>query len=151
MTDASSIPVGPIVQFLDPYIQMAAMALITAFVGWAATTYHRWTGKDMAAADQEKLQKAIDDAAGVIFAGAEAGISTQSIHVGDPRIVAQAGRIGAFMPAIVNGLGLNADSLAHMIAGALGKLQAQSSTANAAPAVADAKMASAPTVAAATQ
>ena len=126
---SDSIPVAPIIQFLDPYIQAIAMALITAFIGWAATTYHRWTGKDMAAADQAKLQKAVDDAAGIIFAGAEAGISTQSIHVGDPRIVAQAGRIGAFMPAIVGGLGLNADTIAHMITGAIGKLQAQSSTA----------------------
>ena len=94
MTDVTSIPLGPLVSAVAPLLASIGVALLGVGVTWFAARYRAWTHKDMAQADQNALKQSINTAAGVIFASAEAGISTQSIHVSDPRIATQVAHIG---------------------------------------------------------
>ena len=125
MTDANSIPLAPIVAILDPYIQ----AVVTALVGLAVTYFialvHRWQGKAMANADQAKLRQAAKDAAGIVIANAEAGISNVSIHSNDPRIAAAASKVIAMAPGVAAITGFTADAFSHLITAEVGRLQAQ--------------------------
>jgi hypothetical protein len=102
------------------------VALLGAGVTWFAARYRAWTHRDLAQADQNALKQSINTAAGVIFASAEAGISTQSIHVSDPRIATQVAHIAALLPTLPEQVGVTPDSLARLILGRLGELQAQS-------------------------
>lgn len=146
--DSTGIPIEPIASALMPYLVDITTVLVGAGVTWWSANYHRWTGKEMAQADKDTLAKAVNDAAGVIFAGAEAGISTQSIHPGDPRIANQANRVAVIIPDILTKLGLTPDGVAHAIAGKLGALQAASQTAPPAAVIvsapSDAKLLAAP-------
>jgi hypothetical protein len=126
MTDVTSVPLGPIVSTVAPLLASIGVALLGGAVTWFAARYRAWTHKDMAQADENALKQSINTAAGVIFASAEAGISTQSIHVSDPRIATQVAYIAAFLPALLQQVGVTPDSLSRLILGRLGELQAQS-------------------------
>lgn len=125
MTDANSISAAPFVAILAPYINVAVTALVGAAVTWFVALVHRWTGKDMASADQAKLRQAAQDAAGLVFANAEAGISSVSIHSSDPRIASAAAKVVALEPAIASLSGFTPDAFAHIVTAELGRLQAQ--------------------------
>ena len=123
MSDVISL--APIAQTLEPFAVSLAATLVTGFVGWWATTYRRWTGKQMAQADQDTLSSAINTAAGSIFASAEAGISSASIHVSDPRIASAVATVSTYLPMVIRMTGVTPDELARRIHGRLGELQAQ--------------------------
>ena len=128
MTDASqAVSAAPFIAIISPFINAAVTALVGAGVAWFAVQVRRWTGHAMAQADQDKLRQAAQDAAGVIFAGAEAGVSATSIKVGDPRVVSAANKIAASIPAVLAVAGApSPDDVAHLITAELGRLQAQS-------------------------
>lgn len=125
MADVNSISAAPFVAILAPYINVAVTALVGAAVTWFVALVHRWTGRAMADADQAKLRQAAQDAAGLVFANAEAGISSISIHSSDPRIAAAAGKILMLEPAVASLSGFTPAAFAHLVTSALGKLQAQ--------------------------
>lgn len=133
MTDASqAVSAAPFIAIVSPFINAAVTALVGVGVTWFAVQVNRWTGHAMADADQAKLRQAAQDAAGVIFAGAEAGISATSINVGDPRVASAAKKIVATIPAALAVTGApDPDAVAHMITAELGKMQAQSAPATA--------------------
>ena len=127
MTDSTqAVSAAPFVAIAAPFINAIVTALVGVAATWFAVQYHRWTGRAMAQADQDKLRQAAQDAAGVIFAGAEAGISATSIKVGDPRVVSAANKIAATIPGVIALTGVTTDGVAHMVTAEIGKMQAQS-------------------------
>jgi hypothetical protein len=127
MTDANSVSAAPLVADMAPYINLLVTALVGAAVTWFIALVNRWTGKEMAAADQAKLRQAAQDAAGMVFANAEAGISSVSIHASDPRIWAAVSKAVSLAPQIADITGFTPNVFAHMIVSELGRMQAQTS------------------------
>jgi hypothetical protein len=117
MTDANSVSAAPLVADMAPYINLLVTALVGAAVTWFIALVNRWTGKEMAAADQAKLRQAAQDAAGMVFA----------IHASDPRIWAAVSKAVSLAPQIADITGFTPNVFAHMIVSELGRMQAQTS------------------------
>jgi hypothetical protein len=135
MSDPSVVSAAPFMEILSPYINAVVQVVVAAGVSYGAFLWHKWTGREIAQADQDKVTKAAQDQAGIIFAKGEAGISTESIKVTDPRIQASAQFLQRALKTTLDATGTTPDDVAHAVQAELGKLQAQStSTAPAAPA-----------------
>lgn len=134
MVDANAVPLEPIMMALAPYVISIGGALTTAFVGWVAANYHKRTNLDMTDASKASLQAAINTAAGAIFAAGERGISTEVIHMTDPRITVATNTLEVYLPKIIESLGITPDGIAKQIQGRLGELQASAPAVVAPPA-----------------
>jgi hypothetical protein len=129
MTNSTSmIAAAPIVDALRPIIS----ALVTTMVGLALTfgvaLLSRWTGVTLQSTYVDSLRRAAQTEAGVLVAEAADNLSSRSISVASPSIAAAAARIAAAMPEAVNAVGMTPEGLSRLVAGEIGKLQAQATT-----------------------
>lgn len=124
-----TIALAPLAQALDPIINAVVSIALGAAATYAAYLYHRWTGREMAAADQATLRQAAKDGAGVIFAQAEAGFSNASIRTSNPIVADACRRIVATVPEVLVATGVTPEMVAHMVTAEVGKLQAQAAPA----------------------
>jgi hypothetical protein len=123
----SAIAVGPIAEALRPTIS----AVVTAIVGVAVTLgvalLKKWTGVTLQSAYVDSLRQAAQTEAGVLVAEAADNLSSRSITVTSPTVAAAAARIAAAMPEAMKAVGTTPDDIGRLVAGEIGKLQANAS------------------------
>lgn len=118
------VSVAPLVVDLKPYIDVLVDAVITAGVGIVAFYVQRYTGRQITALQQKELAAKLDSLAGAEVAKAEAGFSTEVIHINDPRVATIANAAIEALPKLAADLGATPANIAVQAQGALGKLQA---------------------------
>jgi hypothetical protein len=129
MTDsASPIAAGPIVEALRPLISAVVTAMVGLAVTFGVTLLKKWTGVTLQSAHVDSLRQAAQTEAGVLVAEAADNLSSRSISVTSPAIVAAAKRIAAAMPETVRAAGKTPDDLGRLVVGEIGKLQAKAAT-----------------------
>jgi hypothetical protein len=136
MTNSTSvIAAAPIVDALRPIIS----AVVTTIIGLALTfgvgLLSRWTGVTLQSTYVDSLRQAAQTEAGVLVAEAADNLSSRSIPLASPAIAAAAARIAAAMPQAVKAVGMTPDTLGRLVAGEIGKLQAQATTISVHPSI----------------
>jgi len=126
MTDVStSVSLQPFVDSLAPYVTTVVVAVVGGGVTFAVKTFHRWVGTKVDEAQMDAIRKAAQTEAGVMVAQAEDNLAHRSISVSDPAVISAAARIGVALPGIIKAMGITPDGLGRIVAGEIGKLQAQ--------------------------
>jgi hypothetical protein len=121
----NTVAVAPFVAALQPYLTAAATAIVGGAITLAATTFRRWTGVQIDATNLAAVRAAAEDEAGKAVAAAEDNLATRNIDVSS-QVVAEAARaIANRLPDELKASGVKPGDLNHMIAGAIGQLQAQ--------------------------
>jgi hypothetical protein len=129
MTDsASTIAAGPIVEALRPMISAVVTAMVGVAVTFGVALLKRWTGVTLQSAYVDSLRQAAQTEAGVLVAEAADNLSFRCISVTSPAIAAAAARIAAAMPEAVRAVGKTQEDLGRLVAGEIGKLQAQATS-----------------------
>lgn len=126
MTDtATAIAAAPLVAALQPFLTAVATTLIGVAVPFACAKFAEWTGFAFQAAAIQRLTAEAQTEAGVAIAEAGDNLASRAIPVGHPIVVAAAARIVATLPTVMVAAGVTPASVARMVAGEIGKLQAQ--------------------------
>ena len=126
MSDSSTvISAAPAVNALAPLLQAVVATVVSGAVAFGVALFTRWTGVTVEAAYAETLRKAAATEAGVLVAEAADNLSSRSIAVTSPAVAAAAARISAALPEAMNAVGMSPEALARLVAGEIGKLQAQ--------------------------
>jgi hypothetical protein len=121
----TTIAAAPFVAALQPYLTAAATAIVGGAITLAAATFRKWTGVQVDAANLAAVRAAAEDEAGKAVAAAEDNLAARKIDV-NSQVVAEAARaIANRLPEELKASGVNPGDLNHMIAGAIGQLQAQ--------------------------
>jgi len=131
MTDiTNAIAAAPIVTALQPYITAVVGSAITALIGVAVAAFTKWTGVEVSAAYTEAIERAAATEAGKLIAGAADNLSNTSIPVGSPLVAEAVERIltADHLQKPIAATGMTPDRLASIVAGEIGKLQAQTPT-----------------------
>src|SRR6204780_3437255 len=129
MTDsASAIAVGAIVEPLHPIISAVVAATVGVAVTFGVALLKRWTGVTLQSAYVDSLRQAAQTEAGVLVAEAADNLSSRSITVTSPAIVAAAARIATAMPDAVRAVGKTPEDLSRLVAGEIGKRLAHATT-----------------------
>ena len=131
---SAAIAVGPFVAALEPYIVSAVGAAIAGLISFGVALFTRWTGVTVQAAYAASLRQAAQTEAGVLIAEASDNLSSKSISVTSPAVAAAAQRIAAALPEAMQAVGMTPDALSRLVAGEIGKLQAQTLAVSAPPA-----------------
>ena len=124
---------APVLAALSPFLQAVAAAVASGAVTLALAMFARWTGVTINAAHADSLRKAAQTEAGVLVAEAVDDLASRSVPTNSPAVAAAAERIATTLPDAIKALGMTPDALARLVAGEIGKLQAQT-TAIATPA-----------------
>jgi hypothetical protein len=126
MTDSVSvIAAGPIVEALRPVLTTVVTGVVGVAVTFGVALLKRWTGVTLQSAYVDSLRQAAQTEAGILVAEAADNLSSRSIAVTSPAIAAAAARIAAAMPEAVRAVGKTPEDLGRLVAGEIGKLQAQ--------------------------
>jgi hypothetical protein len=126
MTDpTTAVSAAPLVAFVQPYISAVVTALIGAAVTYGGYLFHKLTGATLDVAADAAIRKWAASEAGALVAEAADNLSSRSIPVGSAMVAAAVTRLEAVLPDEVKQLGFTPDHLATIIAGEIGKLQAQ--------------------------
>ncbi len=129
MTD-TAIAAAPFIALAQPYAVAIAGVLVPALIGWGVNEFSKWTGVKIDAALEAKVQAAAGTEAGQLIAAASDNLATAKIHVGSPVVASAASNIAEKMPNILKALGLDEGHVKAMVAGEVGKLQAQMTSVN---------------------
>jgi nitrogen fixation protein FixH len=134
MTDsAPAIAAAPIVDALRPIISAVVTTIVGVAVTFAVALLTRWTGVTLQSTYVDSIRQAAQTEAGVLIAEAADNLSSRSIPVASPAIVAAAARITATMPEAMKAVGMTPDALQRLVAGEIGKLQAQATAVSVPP------------------
>jgi hypothetical protein len=126
MTDpATAVSAAPLVAFVQPYISAVVTALIGGAVTYGGYVFHKLTGSVLDDSAETAIRKWASSEAGALVAEAADNLSSRSIPVGSAMIAAAVTRLEAVLPDEVKWLGFTPDHLATIVAGEIGKLQAQ--------------------------
>ena len=125
---AAAIAAGPIVEALRPIISAVIAATVGVAVTFGVALLKRWTGVTLQSAYIDSLRQAAQTEAGILVADAADNLSSRSITVTSPAIAAAAARIATAMPDAVRAVGKTPEDLSRLVAGEIGKLQAQATT-----------------------
>lgn len=129
MTDpTSAIPAAPIVDALRPIISAVVTTIVGIAVTFGVALLTKWTGVTLQSTYVDSIRQAAQTEAGVLIAEAADNLSSRSIPVTSPAIAAAAARIAAAMPEAMKAAGMTPDALKRLVAGEIGKLQAQATT-----------------------
>lgn len=126
-----AIIIQPWVELLQPYLLAIATAAVPVLAAWLAPLLKKYLHVSLTAGQLAQLDSYATTQAGAIIASGAAGISSETIHVNDPRIAAAANALPTEAKVIAAALGVSPDAVVH---GALGKLQSAAPAAAAAPA-----------------
>jgi hypothetical protein len=136
MTNSTSvIAAAPIVDALRPIISAVVTTIIGLAVTFGVALLSRWTGVALQSTFVDSLRQAAQTEAGVLVAEAADNLSSRSIPVASPAVAAAANRIAAAMPEAVKAVGMTPDALGRLVAGEIGKLQAQATTISVHPSI----------------
>ena len=134
MSDASTlVPAAPAVAALAPIAQAIVATVVSGAVTFGVALFTRWTGLTVQAAYADALRNAAQTEAGALVAEAADNLASRAIPVTSPAVAAAAARIAATLPKAAKALGVTPDSLARLVAGEIGKLQAQATAIPTAP------------------
>jgi len=132
---ASAIGASQLVDALRPIISALVTAIVGVAVTFGVTLLKRWTGVTLQSAYVDSLRQAAQTEAGILVAEAADNLFSRSITVTSPAVAAAAGRIAASMPEAVKAVGKTQEDLGRLVAGEIGKLQAQAAAVPAAVSV----------------
>jgi hypothetical protein len=128
MSDPSAaVAAAPLVAALTPYIDALVPVIITGIIGLVSAALHKWLGVRVNATYEAQIEAAAATEAGKLVAGAEGNLATATIPVGSPIVAAAAARILAsdHLQDALSATGATPERVAAIVAGELGKLQAQ--------------------------
>ena len=128
-----AIAAAPIVAARSPLVNAAVSGLVIGLGGIAFAALARLTGIAFTPDFQAKVEKAVQTEAGIIALGAEDGFSKLSIPVSSPLVAQAAVQVANAVPGALKAAGISPQILTRMVAGELGKIQAQMSTSAPAP------------------
>jgi hypothetical protein len=125
---AADIAAAPWVAFLAPYLN----AIVTAIIGVVvpalalkALSYFNIKGQDDAVT---RLRQACQTYAGGLLAKAEDNLANKTFNVGSPEVALISDMIATNIPGVLARSGLDADAVARMALGEIGKIQALATT-----------------------
>lgn len=140
MTDsATAVAAAPFIAALQPYLTAAATAIVGGAITLAAAAFHKWTGVQVDAANLAAIRAAAQDEAGKMVAAAEDNLASRKIDVDSGMVKEATDSVASRLPEVLKASGVTPDELDHLIAGALGQLQARMTVAPAPPAPAAAQ------------
>jgi hypothetical protein len=125
MADPNAVPLQPIIEILQPYIIAILSTLVTALVGLAVAKFQQWTNIQISASQVASIKSAAASEAGAMVAAADDNLKGKAISVGSPDVAAAVRRIEAKLPDAVKAVAPTPGALATIVAGEIGKLQAQ--------------------------
>ena len=131
----SAVAAAPVVDALRPIISTVVTTIAGLAVTFGVALLSRWTGVTLQSTYVDSLRQAAQTEAGVLVAEAADNLSSRSIPVGSPAIAAAAARIAAAMPGAMKAAGMTQDGLSRLVAGEIGKLQAQATTISVHPSI----------------
>jgi hypothetical protein len=136
MSDPSpAVAVGPLIAAVAPIAQAVVATVVSGAVTLGVALFTRLTGVTVQAAYSEALRKAAQTEAGVLVAEATDNLSSRSIPVNSPAVAAAAARVAAALPEAIEALGITPETLSRLVAGEIGKLQAQATAIPVSPSV----------------
>ena len=121
----TAVLAAPFVAALQPYFTAAATAIVGGAITLAAAAFHKWTGIQIDTASLAAIRAAAQDEAGKMVAAAEDNLATRKVDVGSPMVSTAADAIAERLPAELKASGIAPEDVEHMIAGAVGQLQAR--------------------------
>jgi hypothetical protein len=137
MPDSSTVlSAAPAVAALAPIVRALVATIASGAVTFGVALFTRWTGVNVQAAYADTLRRAAQTEAGVLVAEATDNLSSRSITVTSPTVAAAASRIAADLPEAMAAVGMTPEALSRLVAGEIGKLQAQATAIAVPPSVA---------------
>lgn len=118
----------PWVEFLQPYLTSIATVVAPVLVALLVAAARTYLHVNVTATQEAQLEGYATTQAGRIIASGAAGISSETIHVNDPRIAAAVNAMPANAKLITDALGLTTDDVAGIVHGAVGKMQSVAPT-----------------------
>jgi hypothetical protein len=125
---AADIAAAPWVAFLAPYLNAVVTAIIGVVVpalALKALSYFNIKGQDDAVT---RLRQACQTYAGGLLAKAEDNLANKTFNVGSPEVALISDMIATNIPGVLARSGLDADAVARMALGEIGKIQALATT-----------------------
>jgi len=122
----SNVNVG---ELIAPWLQIlvgAAVTLITAIAGWAASLLQKRTGIYIEQKHMETLQSALTNAAGKLLTSGAGKLGQYSVDVKSPGLAAAIMYVNASAADAVKHFGINDRTIADMIINKLGVITAPS-------------------------
>lgn len=110
-------------ELIAPWLEMlvgAAAILITAILGWIAALVRRKTGVDIDLARMQTLQKALENAAGILIAKAGDAVKDVNIDVRNPMIRDAILYVNKAAPDAVKRWNLTPEDLAEKLVAKIG-------------------------------
>ncbi len=130
MSDSSiMLSVAPAVSAVAPILQAVVATVVSGAVTLGVALFTRWTGVTVRAAYTDALRAAAQTEAGALIAEATDNLSKTSIPVTSPAVAEAAARIAATLPQAMQAVGMTPEGLSRLVAGEIGKLQAQTTAA----------------------
>lgn len=125
MTDsATAISAAPFVALAAPYIVAVAGVFVPALVGMCFAEARKLTGIKIQQAAIDKLSTFAKAEAGALIAASATNLAGEAIPVGSLMIAQAAKRIIDAAPSVLAEAGVTPASVATMVAGHLGAMQA---------------------------
>lgn len=121
----TAVALAPLIGALKPIVKAVLATLASGAVTIGVALLSRWTGVTIQSAYVETLRQAAQTEAGVLVAEASDNLASKSIPVSSPLVAAAAAHIEASLPDAMAAVGMTSDGLARLVAGEIGKLQAQ--------------------------
>jgi hypothetical protein len=130
MTDSTTaIAAAPLVSDLAPY----ALALLPLVIAWGVAEFRKFTGIEVSAGAVDKLDALAKAEAGALIAASPTNLAGVAIPVGSAMVAGAANHILSAAPTILKDTGLTPDTVAAMVAGHIGAMQASAPIAAKAP------------------
>ena len=127
MSDPSAVGAAPFVAVLAPYLNALAVAVAPLLVAWALSLFRKWTGVQVDAAYEKRLEAAAATEAGKAIAAAEPGFANAVIPLGAPIVKQAVENIlsAEHLADVLAATGATPENVADLVAGEIGKLQAR--------------------------
>src|SRR5574337_1049676 len=118
---ATAVAAAPFVAAIEPYLVDLATLIVGGAVTLAAAAIHKWTGVAVSSTAVEAVRRA---------AATEAGkLAARQINVESLLVKQASDALAERLPDLLKSAGLTPDALDHLVAGEIGKLQAQMTSA----------------------
>lgn len=122
---SESLTVGGVLAPFAPILASVAGAIASAAVAYGAAVWARWTHQQIGAEALAKITAAAQSEAAALVAAAADNLATRQIPVGSPIVADIVLKLSGALPGELAAAGLTPDRIATLVAGEIGKLQAQ--------------------------
>jgi len=129
---ATAVAAAPFVAAIEPYLVDLATLIVGGAVTLAAAAIHKWTGVAVSSTAVEAVRRAAATEAGKLVAAAADNLAARQINVESLLVKQASDALAERLPDLLKSAGITPDALDHLVAGEIGKLQAQMTSAPAA-------------------